>query len=107
VTAGEAVTTALLVAGGGLCVVSVIGVSVMRSFEDRVHYVGLAGYGGLLVGAAVLVEESFSLIGNKALAVGAFLMLTGPVLAHATVRSGRIRRLGDWRAAEDEEGPGR
>ncbi len=104
-TVREAVASALLVAGGGLCVVSVIGVSAMRSFEDRMHYVALAGYGALLVGAAVLVEESFSLIGNKALAVGVFLMLTGPVLAHATVRSGRIRRLGDWRP--DEEEPGR
>jgi multicomponent Na+:H+ antiporter subunit G len=101
------VTTALLVGGVGLGVVSVIGVSVMRSFADRIHYVGLAGYGALLVGAAVLVEESFSLIGNKALAVGAFLVLTGPVLAHVTLRSGRIRELGDWRPAEGEEAPGR
>jgi multisubunit Na+/H+ antiporter MnhG subunit len=46
---------------------------------------------------AVLVRESFSLIGDKALLVGVILVLTGPVLTQTTARSLLIRELGDWR----------
>ena len=45
-----------------------LGLLVMRDVYDRLHYVGLAGYGALLIGIAILVRESFSLIGDKALA---------------------------------------
>jgi multisubunit Na+/H+ antiporter MnhG subunit len=80
----------------------------MRDVFDRLHFVGLAGYGALLVGISVLVRESFSLIGDKALMTGAFLALFGPVLVHATARSMRTRQLGDWRKGverhrEDEQ----
>jgi multisubunit Na+/H+ antiporter MnhG subunit len=69
---------------------------------DRLHYVGLAGFGALLVGTSVLVRESFSLIGDKALFTGAFLALFGPVLVHATARSMRTRQLGDWREGVEQ-----
>jgi multisubunit Na+/H+ antiporter MnhG subunit len=87
----------LLVAGGLLELIAVLGICVMRSAYDRLHYVGLAGFGALLMSVAVLVRESFSLIGDKALLVGVVLVLTGPVLAQTTVRSLLIRELGDWR----------
>ncbi|MEA2145303.1 MAG: hypothetical protein QOG59_890, partial [Solirubrobacteraceae bacterium] len=60
------------------------------------HYVGLAGYGALLIAIAILVRESFSLIGDKALATGVILVGVGPVLVHTTVRSLRARERGDW-----------
>jgi multisubunit Na+/H+ antiporter MnhG subunit len=69
----------------------------MRNPYDRLHYVGLAGFGALLVAVAICVRESFSLIGDKALLVGLILALTGPVLIHTTMRSLLIRELGDWR----------
>jgi multisubunit Na+/H+ antiporter MnhG subunit len=82
----------------------VLGLCVLRDLYDRLHYVSLAGYGALLIGAAIVFKESFSLIGDKALLVGATLVLTGPVLVHATMRSMLIRERGDWRAAiEDPE----
>jgi multisubunit Na+/H+ antiporter MnhG subunit len=87
----------LLIVGGLLELISVLGVCVMRDAYDRLHYVGLAGFGGLLVGVAVVVRESFSLVGDKALLVGLILVLTGPVLVQTTVRSLLIRELGDWR----------
>lgn len=96
-TAGHVIATVLLVLGVAVEIVAVIGVCVMRDVFDRLHYVGLAGFGALLVGASVLVREGFSLIGNKALVAGAFLALLGPVLVHATARSMRTRQLGDWR----------
>ena len=95
-------STVLLVAGGGLDVIAVVGLCVMRSVYDRLHYVSLAGFGALLIGVAVVVRESFSLIGDKALLVGVILVLSGPVLVHTTMRSMLIRERGDWRAGIDQ-----
>ena len=88
----------LLIGGGALEVLAVVGTIAMRDAYDRLHYVGLAGFGALLVGVAIVVRESFSLIGDKSLLVGVLLVLAGPVLVHTTARSFRIRELGDWRA---------
>jgi multisubunit Na+/H+ antiporter MnhG subunit len=96
-TAARVIATILLIAGVAVELIAVIGVTVMRDVFDRLHYVGLVGYGALLVAVSVLVRESFSLIGDKALLTGAFLALSGPVLVHATARSMRTRQLGDWR----------
>ena len=92
------VAVVLLIAGGLLKLIAVLGLCVMRNVYDRLHYVGLAGFGGLLVAVAVLVRESFSLIGDKALLVGVVLVVAGPVLVQSTARSLLIRELGDWRA---------
>lgn len=97
------VATILLVAGVALQGFAVLGMVVMRNAFDRLHYVGLAGYGALLIGIAILVRESWSLIGNKALATGAVLVFVGPVLVHATMRSLRMRERGDWREGIDRE----
>lgn len=91
------VAVALLIAGGSLELLAVLGVVVMRNVYDRLHYVGLAGFGALLIAVAIVVRESFSLIGDKALLVGVFLVLTGPVLIQTTMRSFLIREHGDWR----------
>jgi multisubunit Na+/H+ antiporter MnhG subunit len=101
-TAGHVIATVLLVLGVAIELVAVMGVTLMRDVFDRLHYVGLVGYGALLVGVSVLVRESFSLIGDKALLAGAFLALFGPVLVHATARSMRIRQLGDWRKGAEQ-----
>ena len=99
-----AVSIALLIAGGGLELIAVLGLCVMRNVYDRLHYVGMAGFGGFLIAVAVLVRESFSLIGDKTLLVGVVLVLAGPVLVQTTVRSLMIREYGDWRA-KTREGP--
>jgi multisubunit Na+/H+ antiporter MnhG subunit len=91
------IATTLLVGGVGLEVLAVLGVAAMRDVYDRLHYVGLAGFGALLVGISILVRESWSLIGDKALATGTLLVLLSPVMVHATARSFRTRELGDWR----------
>ena len=93
----EIVSTVLLVGGCVLELIAVLGLAVMRNAYDRLHYVSLAGFGALLVGVAIVVRESFSLIGDKALLVGVVLVLTGPVLAHMTIRSLLVRERGDWR----------
>jgi multisubunit Na+/H+ antiporter MnhG subunit len=96
-SAREIVATVLLVGGATLEVLAVIGVAAMRDVYDRLHYIGLAGFGALLVGAAILVRESWSLIGDKAFATGALLVLLSPVVVHTTARSFRTREHGDWR----------
>jgi monovalent cation/proton antiporter MnhG/PhaG subunit len=92
----QVVATVLLIAGGTIELLAVLGLCVMRDLYDRLHYVGLAGFGTLLIAVAVVFRESFSLIGDKALLVGVVLVTTGPVLAHVTMRSMLIRKRGDW-----------
>jgi monovalent cation/proton antiporter MnhG/PhaG subunit len=103
VTVRHVVATVLLVAGVGIELLAVVGVAVMRDVYDRLHYVGLAGFGALLIGASILVRESFSLIGDKAFATGVLIVLLSPVLVHTTARSLRVRERGDWRAGIDDE----
>jgi multicomponent Na+:H+ antiporter subunit G len=93
----------LLVLGTGTLVLSAVGVLVMRSVYDRLHYVGSGSVGAALVCIAVTVRESFSLIGNKALLIAFFLLITGPVLVHATARAARIRERGGWSLGEGED----
>ena len=92
----------LLALGVGIQVLSAIGVLAIRSVYDRLHYVGSAGVGAALVCVAVTVRESFSLIGNKTLLIAFFLLVSGPVLVHATARAARIRERGEWSIEEGE-----
>jgi multisubunit Na+/H+ antiporter MnhG subunit len=92
----------LLVGGVAIEVVAVLGVVVMRDALDRLHYVGLAGFGALLVGGAIMLRAGFSLIGDKAVLTGVVLVALSPVLVHASARSLRIRAHGDWREGIDE-----
>ena len=98
----QVLAVVLLVAGGLLELIAVLGICVMRDAYDRLHYPGLAGFGAFLICLAVLIRESFSLIGDKALLVGVILVLTGPVLVQTTVRSLLIRETGDWRTKARE-----
>jgi multisubunit Na+/H+ antiporter MnhG subunit len=94
--------TVLLICGGAIELLAVLGLCVMRDLYDRLHYVGLAGYGSLLIALAIVVRESFSLIGDKALLVGAVLVIGGPIVVHTTMRSMLIRERGDWRAGIEQ-----
>jgi multisubunit Na+/H+ antiporter MnhG subunit len=98
----DAIPVVLLAAGVALELVAVLGLCVMRDAYDRLHYAGLAGFGTLLVGISILSTESFSLIGDKAVATGVWVVLVGPVVIQTTVRSLRTRALGDWRNGIEE-----
>jgi monovalent cation/proton antiporter MnhG/PhaG subunit len=103
VTWRSAASVVLVCVGVGLGLVATLGVVVMRDWQDRIHYAGLSTLGVLCVGIAVLVRESFSVIGDKALATAVLMLITSPVVNHVVLRSGRIRTLGDWRRNVDEE----
>jgi multisubunit Na+/H+ antiporter MnhG subunit len=93
-------TYVLLAAGVLIELISVLGVCVMRDTLDRLHCVSLASWGALLIGIAILVDESFSLLGDKALLTGVLAAFLSPVLIHVTARSFRIRARRDWRTID-------
>jgi monovalent cation/proton antiporter MnhG/PhaG subunit len=103
VSAEHLIATSVLCLGALLELFAVLGLIAMRDVYDRLHYVGLGGYGALLIGVSILVQKSFSLIGDKALATGAVLVLVGPVVVHTTARSFRTRERGDWREGIESE----
>lgn len=98
----DVVEYVLLAAGVGIQVMAALGVFAMSTTYDRLHYVGAAPFGALLVALAVLVRDSFSLIADKALLVSLFLLATGPIMTHATARAARIREHGHWTVQADE-----
>jgi multisubunit Na+/H+ antiporter MnhG subunit len=101
-TLRSAASVVLVCIGVGLGVIATLGVVVMRDWQDRVHYGGLSALGVVFVALSVLVRESFSLIGDKALATGLLMLVAAAIGAHVIMRSGRIRTLGDWRRNVDE-----
>jgi multicomponent Na+:H+ antiporter subunit G len=88
------VSGALVVAGVVVLAFSCLGVLLMRGALARLHYVSVSTLGAVLVVAGVLVRDGASLIGLKAVLVGAFLVATGPVLGHATARAIYTRSRG-------------
>jgi monovalent cation/proton antiporter MnhG/PhaG subunit len=97
VTLRQIITLVLLICGGSLELIAVLGLLVMRDVYDRLHYVGVASFGALLITVGVVFRESFSLIGDKSLLVGVVLVVAGPIVVQTTVRSFLIRQHGDWR----------
>jgi monovalent cation/proton antiporter MnhG/PhaG subunit len=94
---------ALLVVGVGVTLASCIGVLVMRDAYDRLHYTAPATtIAPLAIAAAIVLEERLSAAGIKALLVALALLVTNPVLTHATARAARIRQLGEWTVQEGE-----
>jgi multicomponent Na+:H+ antiporter subunit G len=83
----DAIATALLVAGVAVELLACAGVVLMRDALDRLHYTGAGTVAALLVAAAVLVRASFSLIGDKAILLAAFVLVTAPVLTHFTAQA--------------------
>ena len=99
---GDAAAGALLVLGVGLVLLACLGALAMRDLYDRLHYTGLASLGALPIAAAIVVRESFSLIGDKAILLAVFLLVTSPVLVSVTARAARLREHGEWSPRPDE-----
>jgi monovalent cation/proton antiporter MnhG/PhaG subunit len=96
---------ALLTVGVGVELACCLGVLLMRGVYDKLHFTGPATtIGSLAIALAVIVEESFSQAGLKALLIFLVLLIANPVLTHATARAARVRQFGTWepRAGDDE-----
>ena len=82
---------------------SVLGVLVARGVFDRLHFTGPAAMlAPTLVAVAVVLERSFGQVGVKAVLVALTLMVTNPVVAHATARAAGIREADGWKIFPDE-----
>ena len=100
--------TVLLVVAVLAVLISCLGMLVMRDALDQLHFTAPAAtIAPVAVAVAVLLEEPLSSAGVKAVIVAVLLIVTTPVLSHATARAARIREHGRWkvlpRELEDEE----
>jgi len=84
------VVDVLLAAGVTAELLCCVGVAVMRTAFDRLHY-SAAGttVGPFCILAALLLREGFGQVGLSGIAVVALLFLTGPLVVHATARAAR------------------
>ena len=88
----DLVVGALVGAGVAVQLLVCLGVDLMRDALDRLHYTGASTLGAACLCAAVVVSESASLIGLKAILTAAFMLVTGPVVVHATARAIHLHR---------------
>jgi len=93
---GNAVVDVLLACGVTAQLLCCVGLLVMRTTSDRLHFAS-AGYtvGPFFIVAALLVREQLSSIGLAALAAAALMFLPGPILVHATARLVRSIESGE------------
>ncbi len=94
----DVVAAVLMGAGVAVQALCCVGVARMRSALAAVHYTAPGGVAALLVAAALLVRDGLSQSSGRGLMLAALLILSGPVLAHATARALHRRAT-----PEDEE----
>jgi multicomponent Na+:H+ antiporter subunit G len=77
---------------------------VVKDSFDRLHFLGPAtSLGPVLVVVALVVENALSTNGVKAILAGTLMLLTAPILTHATSRAARVRLFGHWEPLPFEE----
>ena len=102
-TLSNVVEVVLLTFGVGAELLAVAGLLVFRDSFDRLHALAAAGVAGpVLLVAAVVLHEGMSGIAVRAIASGALILLTGPLLIHATARLLRVHEAGDPAASAEE-----
>jgi multisubunit Na+/H+ antiporter MnhG subunit len=93
----------LLVAAVVAQLVSALGLLVMRTSADRLHYTSAAfTVGPFCVLAAVLLREGMTTASYDTIATVGLMFLAGPVIVHAAARAGRRQELGHPRARPEE-----
>jgi multicomponent Na+:H+ antiporter subunit G len=91
-TGREIVVAILLGVGVLIELLSALGVLALRSPFDRLHYLAPATtIGPLTLAAAVLVADSDAQAKIKAVLLALVLLMTGPILTHATARAAWTR----------------
>jgi len=103
----DVVADALLALAVVVVLGSTLGVAVMEDAYQKLHYVGLATLvAPVLVALAVLVQKGYSENTTETWLALLFVVLSGPVLTHATARAAAIRERGNWRLLAGEGDPG-
>lgn len=97
------IAVVLLWLGVVLILIACVGVVVTRSAYDRLHFSSPAILGVVFVAASVVVQESFSLIGDKAVLIAVLMIVGSPLVTQAMGRAARVKERGDWRLAPEED----
>ena len=90
----EILSWACLLAGGGLIVVTGIGLNRMPDMFTRIHGAGISdtlGSALILLGFAIL--EGFTLVTVKLGSILLFMLLTGPVAAHSLAKAAAAHEI--------------
>ncbi|HEV2576021.1 MAG TPA: monovalent cation/H(+) antiporter subunit G [Acidobacteriaceae bacterium] len=92
-TITEAILLAIVVL---LCWLGCAGMLRMREPTQSLHYLALPAMGTVALTAAVFVSTGNSSAAWKTLFISITLLAINSVVAHATARAFRIRKLGHW-----------
>jgi multisubunit Na+/H+ antiporter MnhG subunit len=105
VTAQAIVADVLLGLAVVLVLASSAGILAMRDTYQKLHFLTpLALIAPLVVGLAVLVRSGWSENSAETWLALLFVVIGGPFLTHATIRTARIREKGDWRPGGRRDG---
>jgi monovalent cation/proton antiporter MnhG/PhaG subunit len=102
----NAIVDVLLGVAVSLELLCCLGVALMRTVYDRLHYLSAAtALGPFLILAALIVREGLASQTLDAIAAVAILFLAGPVLVHSTARAARRIDYGGVEARPEEKAP--
>ncbi|HEX4227478.1 MAG TPA: monovalent cation/H(+) antiporter subunit G [Bryobacteraceae bacterium] len=83
-----------------------VGVLLSGDVFDRIHYLAPGSLvGSVAIAAAVVVDNGFSQASMKAILIAILLLVSNPVLSHATARAARIRRKQQLQLGAEERIP--
>jgi len=106
-SAGDVAVAVLLVLSLAVAVFSCIGLTFVKGFFNRLHYLApVTTVSTTLLLAAVVVKYGWGQATIKTLLVWGVLLLINSVLTHATARAARVRELGHWTPDPQENIPG-
>lgn len=96
-TIREGIIALLLALTVGLTLFCSLGLLVMRSPYERLHFVTPpASLGAAFLALAIVLDGESLAASMKALAIAALLLVSNGVVSHVTARAARIRELGGW-----------
>lgn len=99
----DLISWAMLLAGGGFCMVGAIGLLRMPDFYTRMHAASVTDtLGALLVLGGLVLQAGFTLVAVKLLIIGMLLFFASPTASHALARAAMARGLQPLLAAEEK-----
>jgi multicomponent Na+:H+ antiporter subunit G len=100
----DALSWALLLAGGAFCVIGALGLVRLRSFFPRTHAASVLDSAGAgLILAGLLLQAGWTLVAVKLLFIGLLIFFASPTATHALANAARERGVSF--DAQTEEAP--
>lgn len=99
----EFILVLLLIVGVAIELFCCLAVALIRGAFSRLHYIGPAtSLGPLIIVTAVVVANPLSLETVKVVLILLALMISGPMLTHATARAAYLREHGNAQRRQRE-----